>query len=375
MVKGRVISVGAEAVFVDLGGKAEGMLELDQVTDRDGKVTVAVGDTVEARVVDTGARTGCILLRRVMAKGAEARSELLQAHEHRIPVEGLVTAVIKGGVEVQVAGVRAFCPVSQLDLRYVEDPATYVGQRFEFRITRIEPGRGAQLNLVVSRKALRAEAAEASAAELRRTLEVGSTVKGTVTTIKDYGAFIDLGGIEGMLHVSELGHQRVQHPSEVLRVGQTVEVQVTKLERTSDPKRPERISLSLKALEQDPWDDVSARLAAGARIRGKVVRLQPFGAFIEIAPGVEGLVHISQLASDRRIHHPREVVELGQEVDATVLAVEPDRRRISLSLTGSDENAAAAEDLAAARADANRSFGTFGDLLRARGQSPPKKGT
>ncbi|HLU65417.1 MAG TPA: S1 RNA-binding domain-containing protein, partial [Kofleriaceae bacterium] len=313
-VKGRVISVGAEAVFVDLGGKAEGMLELDQVSDREGNVTVAVGDTIEARVVDTGGRTGCILLRRVMARGAEAKAELVQAFEHRIPVEGLVTGVIKGGVEVQVAGVRAFCPVSQIDLRYVEDPAVYVGQRLEFRITRLEPGRGGQLNLVVSRKSLLAEAAEERAAELRRTLEVGAVVAGTVTAVKDYGAFVDLGGLEGMLHVSELGHQRVRHPSEVLRVGQKVEVQVTRLERTGDPKRPERISLSLKALEKDPWEDVAAGIAVGARVKGKVVRLQPFGAFVEVAPGVEGLVHISQLAADRRINHPREVVEIGQEV-------------------------------------------------------------
>ena len=367
MVKARIVSVGAEAVFVDLGGKAEGMLEIDQVLDRDGKVTVKVGDTIEARVVDSGAKTGFVALRRTMAKGAEARSELVQAFEHGIPVEGLITAAIKGGVEVQVAGVRAFCPAGQLDLRFVEDPAVFVGQRHEFRITKLEPGRGAQVNLVVSRRALLAEAAEAKAAELRRTLEVGTVVKGTVTTVKDYGAFVDIGGLEGMLHVSELGFQRVGHPSEVLRVGQPVEVLVTKIEQTGDARRPEKISLSLKALENDPWTEVADRLAVGARVKGKVVRLQPFGAFVEVSPGIEGLVHVSQLSADKRINHPRDVVEMGQEVEVTVLGVDLDRRRISLSMTADPEaDAAAAEDLAAVKKSANRSLGTFADLLKKR---------
>lgn len=364
MVKARIVSVGAEAVFVDLGGKAEGMIEIDQVVDKDGKVTVKVGDTIEARVVDTGAKTGFVVLRRTMAKGAEAKSELVQAFEHRIPVEGLVTASIKGGVEVQVAGVRAFCPVGQLDLRFVEDPAVFVGQRLEFRITKLEPGRGGQTNLVLSRRAILAEAAEARATELRKTLEVGTVVRGTVTTVKDYGAFVDIGGIEGMLHVSELGFARVGHPSEVLRVGQPVEVLVTKIEKTTDPKRPEKISLSLKALESDPWSELADRFPVGTRVKGKVVRLQPFGAFVEVAPGIEGLVHVSQLSADKRVNHPRDVVELNQEVEVTVLGVDIDRRRISLSMTADPEaDAAAAEDLAAVKKSANRSLGTFADLL------------
>lgn len=365
MVKATIVSVGAEAVFVDLGGKAEGMIEIDQVVDKDGKVTVKVGDTIEARVVDTGAKTGFVVLRRTMAKGAEAKSELVQAFEHRIPVEGLVTAAIKGGVEVQVAGVRAFCPAGQIDNRFVEDPAVFVGQRLQFRITKLEPGRGGQVNLVLSRRAILAEEAEARATELRKTLEVGTVVRGTVTTVKDYGAFVDIGGIEGMLHVSELGFQRVGHPSEVLRVGQPVEVLVTKIEKTTDPKRPEKISLSLKALEADPWGEIADRFPAGSRAKGKVVRLQPFGVFVEVAPGVEGLVHISQLSADKRVNHPRDVVELNQEVEVTILGVDLDRRRISLSMTADPEaDAAAAEDLAAVKKSANRSLGTFADLLR-----------
>lgn len=373
-VKGRVISIGAESVFVELGGKAEAMLEREELTDKSGNLTVKVGDTVEARVIDLGGRSGCILLRKVMGtvRGAEAKTELVQAHEHQIPVEGLVTGVVKGGVEVQVAGVRGFCPVGQLEMRFVEDPAVFVGQRLTFRITRLEPGRGAQLNLVLSRRALLAEEAEARAAELRQRLEVGAILPGKVTTIKDYGAFVDLGGLEGMLHVSELGFQRVGHPSEVLSVGQPVQVQVTKIEKTGDPKRPEKISLSLKALEKDPWSEVAGRYSEGARVRGRVVRLQPFGAFVELEPGVEGLVHISQLAADRRVNNPREVVEVGQEVEVTIVGVDSPRRRISLSLTAQSAAEAAAEaaDFAAVKAGAERGLGTLGDLLKKR--LPPK---
>ena len=373
-VKGRIISIGAESVFVDLGGKAEGVLDREELTSREGVLTVAVGDMVEARVVDLGSRTGSIQLRKVMgaARGVEAKEELLQAFEHRIPVEGLVTGVIKGGVEVQVSGTRAFCPAGQLDNRFVEDQSVFVGQRLTFRITKLEPGRGGQLNLVLTRRALLVEEAEERAAELRQRLEVGAILPGTVTTIKDYGAFVDLGGIEGMLHVSELGFQRVGHPSEVLSVGQPVQVQVTKLEKTGDAKRPEKISLSLKALEKDPWSEVADRYQEGARLRGKVVRLQPFGAFIELEPGVEGLVHISQLAADRRVNNPREIVAVDQEVEVTVVGVDVPRRRISLSMTAPSAADAAAEaaDFAAVKASAQRGLGTLGDILKKR--LPPR---
>ena len=193
-------------------------------------------------------------------------------------------------------------------------------------------------------------------------------LRGTVTAIKDYGAFVDLGGIEGMLHVSELGFSRVGHPSEVLSVGQPVQVQVTKIEKTGDAKRPEKISLSLKALEKDPWGDVAERFPEGARVRGKVVRLQPFGAFVELEPGVEGLVHISQLAADRRVNHPREIVAVGQEVEVTVVGVDVPRRRISLSMTAPSAADAAAEaaDFAAVKASAQRGLGTLGDILKKR---------
>jgi len=355
MVKGKIVSVSKEAVFVDLGGKAEGQLERSQVSDHEGKLLVKIGDTVEARVAsDAG---GALMLRTKLGRGSEARAELQQAADLGIPVEGLVTEVVKGGLSVDVAGVRAFVPASQIDTRFVEDLAPFVGQRLTFRITRYEPR-----NLVLSRRALLEEENAVKSAELRSKLVPGLVVHGKVVGFKPFGAFIDLGGIEGMLHVSELSHSRVEKPEDILSLGQGVDVVVLKIE-PAQGKEKERISLSLKALGNDPWSDAVAKLAEGQRVKGKIVRLQPFGAFVEISPGVEGLVHISELGAGRRINHPKEVVSVGQEVEATVLGVDPERRRLSLSLATEREHTATNEELAHETKRAPDKLGTFGDLL------------
>jgi small subunit ribosomal protein S1 len=352
VIKGAVISIGKDAVFIDAGGKAEGQLERSQVSDNDGKLMVKLGDVIEARVV--GDAGGVLTLRTKVGRGPEARAELQQAQELGIPVEGVVTEVVKGGVSVDVAGVRGFCPASQVDARFVEDLAAYVGQRLTFRITRYEPR-----NLVLSRRALVEEENEKRAVETRKKLEPGAVLRGKVVGFKPFGAFVDLGGVEGMLHVSELGFSRVERPEDVLSLGQEVEVAVLKIEPGD---KGERISLSLKALANDPWRDLTASLAEGQRVRGKVTRLQPFGAFVEIAPSVEGLVHISELGAGRRINHPKEVVSIGQEVEAVVLAIDHERRRIGLSMSASKD--ATAEDVAAAvKAQPPAKLGTFADLL------------
>jgi small subunit ribosomal protein S1 len=358
VVRGRVVSLSKDAAFVDLGGKSDGMIDLAELRDSDGNLTVAVGDELEATVVEASGERGCVVLRRKLGRGADGRAAILEAHQHGIPVEGVVTAINKGGVEVQVAGVRGFCPISQLELRRVEDTAGYVGQRLAFRVTRCEEEpRG--LNLVLSRRALLEEEAAGKAQETRERLAVGAVLRGKVTTLKDYGAFVDLGGLEGLLHVSELGFQRVTHPKDVLTVGQELDVQILKIEKSDDPKHPQRISLSLKALEEDPWQEVEARFPEGARARGTVVRLEPFGAFVEIAPGVEGLVHVGELAPNKRIKHPRDVVKIGQAIEVTVLTVDGARRRIALAPAGErDEEGAMAQAQPAAR------FGTLGDLLK-----------
>jgi len=340
-VKGRVISIGRDAAFLDLGAKSDGMIELAELRDAEGKVTVKVGDQLTARVVESGGAAGVIVLRQSIGglgagRGAEALEGLGQAFEHGIPVEGLVASVNKGGVEVQVAGVRAFCPISQLDLRHTEDAAAYVGQRLSFRITRFEPG--PRPNIVVSRRALLEEAAAEQAHTTRAKLEVGALMRGRVTTLKDYGAFIDLGGIEGMLHVSEIGFQRIGHPKDVLSVGQEVEVQILRIEKTDDPRRPEKVALSLKTLEKDPWSGVAERVPEGAKLPGTVVRTEAFGAFVELLPGVEGLVHISELGQQRQLRHARDAVKVGQAVTVTVLSVDAEQRRISLSMAPLDDD-------------------------------------
>lgn len=360
-VRGRVVSIGNDNVFVDLGGKAEGSLELEQVTDANGVVRVAVGDTLEARVVAIDDRTGLVVLRSSLGKGSEARAELEDAYKHGIPVEGLVTEVNKGGVEVQIAGTRAFCPISQLDLRFVEDAAAHVGKRYQFRITRYEGGK--RPNIVVSRKALLEEEAAERAHATRAKLEVGAVLPGTVTSLKDYGAFVDLGGLEGMIHISELGFQRVGHPSEVLGVGQAIEAQVLKIEPGKAGK-PEKIALSLRSLERDPWSDVADRYPEGTVAHGEVVRTEPFGAFVALAPGVEGLVHISELGAGRRVNHPREVVQLGQRVEVRVLGVDAGRRRLSLSMAPLVSEEQAAETAAVASYQPpTEGLGTFADLF------------
>lgn len=362
IIKGPIISIGKEAVFVDAGGKAEGVLDRSQVSDSDDKLLVALGDVVEARVVsDAG---GVLTLRVKLGRGPQASAELQQAADFGIPVEGTVTEVIKGGVSVDVAGTRGFCPASQIDARFVDDLTVFVGQKLEFKITRYEPR-----NLVLSRRALIEEANAKRAEVLRTNLQPGLVVRGKVTGFKPFGAFVDIGGLEGMLHISELGFSRVDKPEDVLSLGQELEVVVLKIEQGADSKgRPqERISLSLKALADDPWTETIAGLNVGQTVKGKVSRLQPFGAFVELVgrPGIEGLVHISELGAGRRVNHPKEVVEVGQEVDATILQLDPERRRIGLSLAAASANEAGAAEVAeVTRTSASSSkLGTFGDLL------------
>ena len=360
-VKGRIISIGRDAAFVDLGAKSDGVIELTQLRDRDGKLTVKEGDELTATVVEVGGASGGVLLKRVLGgRGAEGSAELEAALQLGLPVEGMVTAVNKGGVDVTIGGVRAFCPISQLDLRHTEDASAYVGQKLRWRITRYETtGRGA--NIVVSRRALLEEEQAERAAEVRGTLVVGAIVKGRVSGLKDYGAFVDLGGVEGMLHVSELGFQRVAHPKDLLTVGQEVEVQILKLDKSDDPRQPERIALSLKSLERDPWSDVATRFFEGAHARGVVKRLETFGAFVEVAPGVEGLMHVSELAKGRQIRHAQKATKVGAALDVVVLAVDADKRRLSLGLAEPGDGGEAAANEAPR---APTSLGTFADLLK-----------
>jgi small subunit ribosomal protein S1 len=342
-IRGRVVSIGETAAFVDVGGKSEGMIEVAQLRDSAGNLTVTVGDEIEATVTGTDPETGSLILRRKAARGQDVALELRQALESGLPVEGVVTAINKGGAEVQVSGMRAFCPLSQLDLRYVENPQQFIGQRLTFRVSRIEPGK-TRPNIVLSRRSLLEEEAESKASDTRSRLQVGTVLKGKVTSLTSYGAFVDLGGLEGMLHVSEIGYSRLAHPGEVLQVGEEVEVQIIKVEKGKDERRP-RISLSRRALERDPWHDVADQYPEGTEMTGKVMRMESFGAFVEIAPGIEGLVHISEMGANRRLNHARDAVQAGQEVQVRVLGVDPGKRRISLSMGSGSGGGGGSRDL------------------------------
>ncbi len=369
VVKGTVVKLGSDAAFVDIGAKSEAVLDLGPLRDEEGKPTVHEGDEIEAHVVSVGGKGGAIVLSKALTSGPELRGLLGQAMETGLPVEGLVTAVNKGGLEVSVGGMRAFCPSSQVDLRFVEQPGTFIGKKLRFKVTKIDDG---GRNVVLSRRALLEEENAGVAAKVREKLVVGAVLRGTVTSLRDYGAFIDLGaGIEGLLHVSEMSFGHVGHPSQVLTSGQEVEVQVLKIEaaaaasgsdagageakaegagggsskdKKKRPPKEQKISLSLKSLVEDPWAKVAEKFTIGSKVKGKVVRLQPFGAFVELAPGLDGLIHVSQLA-EKRIMHPKDVVKPGQEVEVTVVAIEPDKKRIGLSmLEGAAREAALARE-------------------------------
>lgn len=354
-VTGTIVALNDDTVFVDIGAKSEGILDRSELVDEQSKGP-AVGDTIKAHVAST--KEGQIVLRTKMGRGDDAE-ELQRAFESRIPVQGKVSGVNKGGLEVEMGGVRAFCPMSQIDIGRVEDPGSWIGRELEFRITKFEGGR--RPDIVLSRRDLLEEQRAKLADATRASLEVGAIVRGSVTRVMDFGAFVDLGGLEGLLHKSELGFGRVDHPNQVLSAGDVVEAQVTKMETTDDPRRPDRISLSLKALQRDPFEQIHGKLGQSTIVKGKVVRLEPFGAFVAVEDGVEGLVHVSELA-DRHVNHPREVVSVGDEVEVTVLEIDESRRRLSLSMkqvARKREQGQAAQY----KGGGGQSLGTFADLL------------
>ncbi len=317
-VKGRVLQVGEEYTFLDIGGKGEALIATSELLDKEGEPFVSVGNIVEGRIVRRSQEG--LIVSRVLQGGAAGKRLLEEAKETGLPVEGLVKAVIKGGLEVEVAGARAFCPASQISLHFVEDLGEFVDQRLTFRVAEYRDG---GRSVVLSRKALLAEEREQLAKETRKTLEVGARYQGTVTNVREFGAFVDIGGVEGLVHVSEISHARVDVVSDVLKVGQSVDVEVIKLDG-------DRISLSMKTLQGDPWQVAQERFAEGTRHRGVIRRLQPYGAFVELAPGMDGLLHVSTL-NDPRIRDARAAFEEGQELEVQVVNLDLARQRIGLA--------------------------------------------
>src|SRR4051812_7411236 len=349
-ITARLAHLGGEVAFLDLGGKGEGIIDLRELRNDKGELLVQAGETIDGYVLSL--TEGNVVITRSVPKGA-GREVVQQALDSKIPIEGLITGQNKGGLEVDLGGLRGFVPASQVDIRFVEDQSQFVGQRLKFRVTEVRGG-----NAILSRRALLEEERAVQAAELRMRLEVGAQIEGTVTSVRDFGAFVDLGGLEGLVHVSELSHARVAHAQDVVKPGQRVKVQVLRLEK--DEKGHEKIALSLRALEQDPWDAARPHLKEGARLTGRVARLQPFGAFVELFPGVDGLVHVSAL-SDRHVQHPREVVKEGETIWVQVESVDDAQRRVALRRISDD--AAQAPEPAAKPAPARRA--QVGDVVQA----------
>jgi len=322
-VSGTVVGIGAESLFVDLGGKSEGLVDVAEFLDEEGTLTVKVGDRLELKVVSVS--DGVTLSKSLKVRGEGAVEILREAFESRLPVEGRVSGVNKGGLDVDISGVRAFCPVSQIGVGFCEKPEIHVGMRYSFRIQGFkERGR----NIIVSRRALLEEERERLAKQVLEKLKPGDVMEGTVTRLMKYGAFVDLGGVEGMLHISRMAHHRLADPSDLLRAGQQVRVLVEQIEAGPDGRT--RISLSMKALEPSVWEKGLGFLE-GEVVRGTVTRLMDFGAFVELTPGVEGLVHVSEVSYER-IPHPRKVLAEGQEVEVRILKIDEEKKRISLSI-------------------------------------------
>ncbi len=324
MAKGRVVKIDGDHVFIDLGGKSEGVMDISEFRSPEGDVSVKIGDTVEAIVLSRPGEDGGLRMSKAMPKEALSLDMLHDARERGIPVEGKVISRNRGGFEVDVSGRRAFVPMSQIDRHWVEDPDVHVGQTYQFLVKEIREG---GRNVVLSRaELLKREAAE-NAAKLAETLQEGMTLTGTVRNIQKYGAFIDLGGIDGLLPISEMSWGRVNHPSDMLKVGEEVTVRLIRFDKDQN-----KLTLSLKQLSADPWDEVGIRYREGNTYTGIVRRLESFGAFIELEPGLEGLVHVSNISWEKHIAHPREVLSVGDSVEVQLLEIDPERRRLSLGI-------------------------------------------
>jgi len=323
VLAGHVLKVTEKEVIVDVGFKSEGLVPIEQFKLLDGSVRVAPGDVVDVMVDHRGEVEGYILLSHERAARIRAWDNLEKAFRENLLVSGRVLGRIKGGLMVDV-GVKAFMPGSQADSHPVHNLDALIGQDIPVKVVKLNRRRG---NVVVSRKLAVEEESSARKHAALDVLEEGSVVTGTVKNLTDYGAFVDIGGVDGLLHVSDMSHGRINHPSEVVHVGDQITVKVLKLDRERG-----RISLGLKQMAPDPWETIAERYPASQRVIGRVVSITDYGAFVELEPGVEGLIHISEMTWSRRMKHPSKVVKVGDQVEAVVLEVKPSDRRISLGI-------------------------------------------
>ncbi|MEO7274193.1 MAG: S1 RNA-binding domain-containing protein [Vicinamibacterales bacterium] len=321
-IEGTIVAIGSGVAFVNVGGKGEAQIALEELRDADGALEVAVGDRIQAMVVST---LGGLTLSRRLARGSVTDRQLEDAFQAGLPVEGKVEQVVKGGYEVRISRQRGFCPLSQIDIHRTADPAEHIGKVYAFKIIEYKEG---GRNLVVSRRAVLDAEQKVNAAAVRKSVVVGAVLTGRVVSVRDFGAFIDLGGgIQGLLHVSEMGWSRVSDTTQVVSQGDEITVKVLRIDEQKD-----QIALGLKQLTDDPWQTVTATYQVGQVLPGRVTRVAQFGAFVELAPGIEGLAHASTFAPTGRPDGWRRSMVPGMTATFQVLTIEPDKKRIGVAL-------------------------------------------
>ena len=324
ILTGVVVAVSDAVVIINAGLKSEAVIDVAQFKNESGEVEVNVGDQVEVALESMEDGSGETRLSREKAKRARTWTRLEQAFEKQEIIKGLVNGRVKGGFTVEIDFVRAFLPGSLVDVRPVRDPSYLEGKVHEFKIIKLDQKRN---NVVVSRRAVVEQESSAERSEMLEKLQEGAMVRGTIKNLTDYGAFVDLGGIDGLLHITDMAWKRVKHPSEVVQVGQEIDVRILKFDRER-----QRVSLGIKQLGSDPWENIARRYPANTRIFGKVTNIADYGCFVEIEEGVEGLVHVSEMDWTNKNVAPAKVVHVGQEVEVMVLDIDEERRRISLGL-------------------------------------------
>ncbi len=324
IINGTVIDIRSDIVVVSAGLKSEGVIPIEQFYNTGGELEVGVGDVVEVTLDSVEDGMGETRLSREKAKRAKAWKVLEQAQEADEIVKGIITGKVKGGFTVELDSIRAFLPGSLVDVRPVRDTAYLEGKELEFKLIKLDQARN---NVVVSRRAVVESEFSAEREELLENLQEGQNIKGVVKNLTDYGAFLDLGGIDGLLHITDMAWKRVKHPSEVVEIGQEIEVKVLKFDRERN-----RVSLGLKQLGEDPWVDITRRYPENTRLFGKVTNITDYGCFVEIEDGVEGLVHVSEMDWTNKNINPAKIVHLGDEVEVMILDIDEERRRISLGM-------------------------------------------
>lgn len=324
IVKGTIVAIQKDIILVDAGLKSESAIPAEQFANAQGDIEVAIGDEIDVALDAVEDGFGETILSREKAKRFEAWGRLEKACEDSKTVKGLISGKVKGGFTVEVEGIRAFLPGSLVDVRPVRDTSHIEGAELEFKVIKLDQKRN---NVVVSRRAVIEEESSAEREQLLATLEEGSEVKGIVKNLTDYGAFVDLGGLDGLLHITDMAWKRVRHPSEVVAVGDEINVKVLKFD-----KEKSRVSLGLKQLGSDPWAEIAEKFPEGAKLSGRVTNLTDYGCFVEIQEGVEGLVHVSEMDWTNKNIHPSKVVNLDDVVEVMVLEIDEERRRISLGL-------------------------------------------